>query len=464
MRLIELVTGPWALPLEQLAELQQIYATHLRGDKIDVRAVEARLGRPLNNEPGAYELAPGGVAVLPIQGVIAPKANLMTQVSGGASAQLLTREVERAAADPAVRAIVLAIDSPGGSVYGVPELATAVRAADQIKPVYAWTDATMASAAYWVGSAARAVYISGPTVQLGSIGVVATHLDKSAAQLREGVVATDIFAGAYKRIASENAPLSEAGRQAMQDKVDYLYQVFVGAVADNRGVSEPVVLEHMADGRVFIGQQAIAAGLADAFATLPALLAALADNPRLHAQRVRAAPRSTPAAAAATAPAAALAADLPATPTEDAAMSDPTAPQAAPALTRQSIERDHPVLFAALRAEFFAAGAAAELDRIKAVRDQTVPGFEALVEGLAFDGKTTGDQAAAAVIRAQRQQLDGARAAHEADAPAAVAASHPAANSQDAKTAAEQAAEAKAHAAKHGTDFVAAMKALGYAS
>jgi hypothetical protein len=103
MKLLELMTGPWAILPETLLELQGIYATHLRGDKIDVAAVEQRLGRPLANDQQRYEVLPGGVAVLRASGVMAPKANLFMQVSGGISTQMLTQQFDSMAVDPRVR-------------------------------------------------------------------------------------------------------------------------------------------------------------------------------------------------------------------------------------------------------------------------------------------------------------------------------------------------------------------------
>ena len=83
MSILEILRAPWAIAPDKLAEIQAIYDTHLRGDKIDIAAVEARLGHSLQNEPTAYTVQDGGVAVLNIDGVIAPKANLFTRISGG---------------------------------------------------------------------------------------------------------------------------------------------------------------------------------------------------------------------------------------------------------------------------------------------------------------------------------------------------------------------------------------------
>ena len=138
-------------------------------------------------------------------------------------------------------------------------------------------------------------------------------------------------------------------------------------------------------------------------------------------------------------------------------------------MDRATLEQQHPALFAQLQADFTAqatttataAGATAERQRIADVRAQTLPGHEALVEQLAFDGKTTGPEAAMAVMAAERVRLAGAAAAHAADAPDPV--KHSAAPSDTAKTPAQKAAEAEALAKTKGIGIVAALKELGYA-
>jgi len=416
MKLIDLVSAPWAIRPEQLSEILGIYATHLRGDKIDIDAIEARLGRPLANDQQEYSIREGGVAVLPIDGVIAPKANLFTRVSGGVSAQMATKQVESAIADPRVKSLILSIDSPGGSVFGTPELAAAVRELAAIKPIVAVTDGTMASAAYWIGSAANAVFASGPTVQVGSIGVVATHQYSPAPG---GAQVTEITAGRYKRLDGATKPLTEEGQAYIQARVDHLYAVFVDAVASNRGTSTEDVLQRMADGRIFIGQQALDAGLIDGFATVDALAEQLAQDPTRYATRrrapgaVRTAPkRSTPAGAQAESePAAQAEPVLPVPecrqPTEETIMS----------ITREQLAAEAPDVLSAVLAE----GAAQERARIQAVQAQTLPGHEALIDALAFDGKTTGPEAAAAVLAAEKAARTAAAQAMAADAPQPVA-------------------------------------------
>lgn len=422
MNLLELLTSPWALQPQMLHEMLGVYATHLRGDKIDIAAIEARLQRPLANDQQEYTLREGGIAVLPVEGVLAPKANLFTRVSGGASAQMLTRQAESAIADPRVRALVLAIDSPGGSVFGSPEFAQAVFELSQTKPIVAVSDGLLASAAYWIGSAANAVYISGPTVNVGSIGVVATH----AYNPRSAEGLTEITAGRYKRIASENAPLTEEGRAHMQARVDHLYGVFIEAVAKHRGTDAATVIEHMADGRVFIGQQAIDAGLVDGVATVDQIVEQLAANPQAFAARRSA---RIKALGVGPAPAAQAAAG-------DAAngQTKPTHRKATMPITREQLQAEAPELLKAIMqdgdaaghargkadgyAEGVKAGDAQAVERIKAIHGLTSPGHEALIQGFMFDGHTSAGEAALQLVAAQRKVLGDKAQALASDAPA----------------------------------------------
>jgi signal peptide peptidase SppA len=437
MKLLDIITAPWAIEPAKLAEIQAIYATHLRGDKIDLAGVEARLGRPLNNEAKAYEIV-DGVAVLPIEGVVAKRANMFMDISGGASMQLIERDLRAALADPAVHSIVLSIDSPGGTVDGTQTLANAVRAGTQQKPIVTLASGTIASAAYWIGSAASAVYITDATTNVGSIGVVAKHMDISAAEKAAGVKTTEIYAGKFKRIASQYEPLSQDGRQSIQDAVDYTYALFVDAVAQQRGVSTDKVLQDMADGRVFIGQQAIDAGLVDGVSTLSELVA------QLNQDRTRGASSLPRAGAAQT----------------------PPKPKGKPtmSITREQLAAEAPELLQAILAEGAATGATAERERIQAVEGQLIPGHEALINTLKFDGKSGPGEAAMAINAAERAQRTAQAAALASDAPAPLPLVPTASVEKPAPKALskhELDAAAKSHmAANPGTDYVSAIKAV----
>jgi len=286
MKILDIVTSPWAIMPEKLVELQEIYITHLRGEKIDLASVEARLGRPLNNEPRPYEVT-DGVAVLAVDGVISKRMNIFQKISGGVSSELLRRDFAAAMADPEVHSIVLYIDSPGGAVDGTQELAREVyEARGQGKNLVAFSDGLMASAAYWIGAQAHRAYISGDTVTVGSVGVVARHIDVSRYEEKIGVKTTEITAGRYKRAASEYEPLTETGRRTIQEMLDHIYGAFLADVARARPQLsiEPVKTGKeetipWADGRLFLGRQAIEAGLVDGVSTLAAVISALSTEP-----------------------------------------------------------------------------------------------------------------------------------------------------------------------------------------
>ena len=272
MKLLDVMNSPWAILPDKLREIQAIYETHLRGDKIDLKGIEAALGEPLSNVHHEINVI-DGVAVVPIHGVIGKRLNMFSKISGGISTELLKRDLQVVLDDESVDSILLDIDSPGGSVDGTQELAQFIFDARSKKPIIALANSTMASAAYWIGAAAHEVHISDNTTQVGSIGVVATHVDKSKRDENEGLKTTEIVAGHFKRVASGLAPLTEEGKDDIQAKVDYVYSVFVADVARFRDVEVDQVLSDMADGQTFIGKQAIEAGLVDGVSTMDQLIA-----------------------------------------------------------------------------------------------------------------------------------------------------------------------------------------------
>lgn len=275
MRVLDILNTPWAMEATKYNEMAEIYLSRLRGGAIDLASIEARMGAPLPGPTEGYSVREG-VAVVPIDGILAKRITLMQKISGGTSLELLSRDFRAALADPEARAVVLLIDSPGGSTMGLQEVADEIyRARSGSKPVVALTDGLMASAAYWLASAAREIYISSDMTLTGSIGVLYRHIDISQANAKGGIKVTEIYAGKYKTLASSDSPLSDEARADIQGKVDKLYSIFVDTVARNRGVSSAEVLERMAEARVFLGKDAIDAGLVDGIGTLDQVIAGL---------------------------------------------------------------------------------------------------------------------------------------------------------------------------------------------
>jgi signal peptide peptidase SppA len=328
-----------------------------------------------------------GVAVIELEGIVAKRMSLFTKISGGISTYHVQQQLSEAMADRKVRGILLNIDSPGGGVDGTAELAEMIHSARGEKPIVAWTDGMMASAAYWIGSAADAVYISGDTVDVGSIGVVAAHTDFSKFDEKLGIKTTEITAGKYKRIASEYAPLSKEGKAYIQEQVDYVYSVFVDAVAKQRGVSSEEVLQQMADGRIFIGRRAVEAGLVDGVSTMEQLIEELSAG-EMTAGR----PPAAGAVAAATE-------DIEEVPMKVKVGTELIDVQDTLEIDAEWISKNCPDIAGALRFE----GAQAERERIKGIEEAALPGYERIVAEAKADGKSTGADVALKIVKAENQ-------------------------------------------------------------
>lgn len=228
-----LISGtPWAITPEMLQVICRIYDNHCAGNTPDIKAIEAQLGHSLKNEPKPYQIM-NNVAVIHASGVIAKKMNLFMEISGGTSIEKMTMQYKEALSDPSVSAIALVMDSPGGAIDGVFELANLIYESRDIKPVVSLAYGTMASAAYLIGAAASTVYATDVATTVGSIGVVATHRDTSQQDAKSGVVTTEIYRGKYKRIVT-NGPLTEDGRMNMEEKVDYYYSLFINFRPQNQ--------------------------------------------------------------------------------------------------------------------------------------------------------------------------------------------------------------------------------------
>lgn len=267
MKILDILTSPWAIVPEKLREIQTVYRIHMKGEKINIRDIKAKVKAAVLQEDEAkgYQTK-DGIAIINVTDVITKNKTFFSFFFGGTSSAEVKVVFQNALADPDVKAILLYIDSPGGTVDGTQELADYVYENKGDKPLYAFSDGFIASAAYWIGAAADKIWISSDTVEVGSIGVIATHLDQSKFDEMIGAKVTEITAGRYKRIASSHKPLSEEGKTYLQDQVDHIYSVFVEDLARMRGRSVDQILT-MADGKIFIGQQAVEIGLVDGVAT-----------------------------------------------------------------------------------------------------------------------------------------------------------------------------------------------------
>lgn len=263
---------PWAILPAKLEQMRAVVVMHAAGIRLSQEEIAARVGGAVPSKPSAQRT--GVVAVLPVFGVIAQRMNMLTEMSGGTSTEVLGKQIQTLAADPGVKAIVLNIDSPGGSVFGVTELAAQIRAARESKKIVAVANSMAASAAYNIAAQASEVVVT-PSGLVGSIGVLTEHTDISKALEAEGVTPTLIHSGEFKVEGNSYEPLSEEARATLQAMCDDYYVQFVGDVAAGRGVTRAKVRSDFGQGRVMTAENALKAGLVDRIASLDQVIAKL---------------------------------------------------------------------------------------------------------------------------------------------------------------------------------------------
>jgi capsid assembly protease len=277
----EFLTTPWALMPERLQAMTAVL-TRWSSDEppSEETLFQINADRVLRDtrkqfaSDRAASSAGLGIAVLPLYGVVTQRGNMVDDISGpgSTSTQKFTSALRQVLADDTVGQILIDIDSPGGSVYGVAELATEIVKARAQKPVVAVANSLAASAAYWIGCSAGEFYVT-PGGEVGSIGVWQAHFDYSKALEEEGVKPTLISAGKFKVEGNPYVPLDPEAQAFMQSRVDDYYNAFIKAVAKGRGVSVADVRDGMGEGRVLGADAALAAKMVDGIATFDDVLA-----------------------------------------------------------------------------------------------------------------------------------------------------------------------------------------------
>jgi signal peptide peptidase SppA len=211
-----------------------------------------------------------GTAVVGVVGALSNRYSFENACAGILSYEQISMQIRAAMADPDVHSILLDLDSPGGEATGMFRLAQIVREARKSKRVVAFVDDMAASAGYGIASQADEIVVS-PTSIVGSIGVVLVHLDRSEELEKRGVKPTLIHAGAHKVDGNPFGPLSDAVKADLQAEVMTFYEQFVATVAEGRPGLKPDAIKGT-EARTFIGEAALAAGLADRIASIDEVL------------------------------------------------------------------------------------------------------------------------------------------------------------------------------------------------
>lgn len=213
--------------------------------------------------------APDGIAVIPIHGSLVKRSLGMEAASGLTSYGEIAAMLDAALADPQVSGILLDIDSPGGEASGSFELARRVREVAATKPVWAVANDSAYSAAYAIAASAQRLFVT-ETGGVGSIGVIALHVDQSVKDAKDGYRFTAVTAGAHKNDFSPHEPLSDGAKTELQGEVDRLYAIFTEHVAAMRNLDLDAV--RATEAGLYFGANAISQGLADGIQTLEVTL------------------------------------------------------------------------------------------------------------------------------------------------------------------------------------------------
>ncbi|MDQ3933420.1 MAG: S49 family peptidase [Actinomycetota bacterium] len=280
-------TNVWALHERALAALAAAARGDLSADDLSEQfTTQAARGRETQTT--------GGVAVIPLRGLITPRASYLSYLfGGGGGLQGFRSQLREAVGDADISAIVLDIDSPGGSTDLLAETAAELRAAREVKPIVAVANTWAASAAYWLAAQGDELVVT-PTGEVGSVGVFMAHEDWSKFEEDFGVNTTLISAGKYKTEGNRFEPLSNEARETFQAIVDYYYDLFTYDVGKGRSVAQSVVKgPKYGEGRMVLAKQAVAQGMADRVETLEQTIARVVKNPARARRRAEGDPAPT---------------------------------------------------------------------------------------------------------------------------------------------------------------------------
>lgn len=267
-RVVDSVVGePWAITESKLQVIAEFLEDRANGGLVSDEEIRSQFGAAESSEEKPQIV--DGVQVIDVDGTLAPRMNLMMRFSGGTSTEMLERKIHEAGQNDKVKTILLRIDSPGGAASYTPEVARAIR--ESPKRTVAVAQNTMASGAYWIGSAADEVYASEST-QVGSIGVYMVLSNQKERFEKEGVKFKVFRAGALKAAGNPYEEWSGEQVSSLQKQVDDIYETFTASVAESRGVTQAEVKERFGKGSVFLAAEAAERGMIDGVATFAEVL------------------------------------------------------------------------------------------------------------------------------------------------------------------------------------------------
>ncbi|UXX40695.1 MULTISPECIES: S49 family peptidase [Wolbachia] len=207
-------------------------------------------------------------AVIAIHGILTKKPGAFDDFLGMTSYEKIQEEIEEALSNKDIETILLDIDSPGGEVNGIFDLADFIYESRAKKRIIAIANDDAYSAAYAIASSAEKVFVS-RTSGIGSIGVIASHIDQSGFDEKQGIKYTTVFAGSRKNDLNPHEPMTSESLESLQKEVDRLYEMFVQLIARNRGLSIEKI--RSTEAGLYFGEKAVEIGLADGITILSSI-------------------------------------------------------------------------------------------------------------------------------------------------------------------------------------------------
>jgi len=277
-------SGFWAITEEKLSLIHSIAARESLPEEIKALRMTLKENAIAENEKNienSNELTEKELEtiVIPVNGVIVPKGNMFSNVSGSLSLDVLKKQIQSAIQSEQIKNIILSFHSPGGEATGISEFANFLRNSTKRsrKNIYAYAYGDCCSAAYWIASAVKiGNFVASSTARIGSIGVISNIVDTRERDEKEGVRQLVI----RSNLSPNKNPdvFTEEGYSQYQKNIDSLAEIFVKDIARNRGVSRKTVLSDYGQGKIFIGQEAVDNGMVDRIGSLDSILEELSRN------------------------------------------------------------------------------------------------------------------------------------------------------------------------------------------
>lgn len=264
--------GPWAMDRAALQQLPAQLALRLAQLHTSPQTIRAEVSAAARRTIAQMPIA--GVGVIPVRGPITFRFDFWTWLMDGTATEQIRPALRQLLADTTVDTIVLDIDSPGGVVCDVPELADEIFAARSKKRLIAACNPMAASAALWIGGACHEVVVPASGF-VGSVGCYVMHEDLSAMLERIGVRVTFVQHGDRKTEGNSFEPLSETAQANIQASVDYFGGWFEKALAKYYGISEEKVRRTFGQGRVLTAPEALRVGMVKRIETLDKVMTSL---------------------------------------------------------------------------------------------------------------------------------------------------------------------------------------------